>query len=73
MVKIPEKKKYASTREALLDRIEVFLGKNPHCSETLFGWYAVQDSSLVARLRDGKDVTTAKLDAILKFIANPIH
>lgn len=35
---------------------------------TSFGWKTIKDNSLVARLKAGGDVTTAKMDAILRYI-----
>lgn len=63
-------KKPESTREYLLMRIEDFLTKNPNVDAEAFGWAAIKDCSLVERLRAGGDVTTRKLDAIIRFMSN---
>ena len=56
----------------LLTQIDAFLDLNDMPGDgCLFGWYAMRDSSLVSRLREGKDVTTSKLDDILAFMQNP--
>lgn len=60
-----------STREWLLLQVEAFLKNNPHIDPESFGWRSVKDSSLVDRLRAGKDVTTRKLDMLIAYMANP--
>lgn len=60
-----------STREWLLLQVEAYLVKNPAVDAESFGWRSVRDSSLVSRLREGKDVTTRKLDALIAYMANP--
>ncbi len=67
MTKKPNPKP-TTTREAILERIEQFLVKNPSISPEGFGWAAIKDASLVERLRSGKDITTRKLDDILKYM-----
>lgn len=62
--------KPTSSREWLLKRIEAYLVQAQIDAET-FGWVAVRDSSLVGRLRAGKDVTTRKMDAIIAYMAKP--
>lgn len=57
-----------TTKTCLLTAIDEYLEAHPDMTAEGFGWYAVQDSSLVERLRKGKDVTTRKLDKILAFI-----
>jgi len=64
-------KKYTSTREWLLDKIEEYLERNPHLSESVFGYQAVKDWGVVERLRAGGDVSTRKLDAFIAYMANP--
>lgn len=63
-----ENKKYNSTRECLLDMVEEHLRDNPSVSAEGFGWRATGDTTLVKRLREGKDITTRKLDIILKYL-----
>lgn len=57
-----------TTKACLLIAIDEYLGARPEITEESFGWFAVQDSTLISRLRSGKDVTTRKLDKILAFI-----
>ena len=40
----------------------------PRVTAEAFGWAAIKDSKLVKRLRDGGDVTTGKLDAVIKYL-----
>jgi len=61
----------ASTIGWLLGQIEQFLTNNPTLTAENFGWRCCRDTSLVARLREGGDVTTRKMDAIIAFLANP--
>lgn len=61
-----------STREALLARIDQFLEDHPDISPNQFGAWSIGDSGLVDRLRKGGDVTTGKLDQILRYLMNPI-
>ncbi len=70
MAKTKEKKP-SSTREWLLQQVEAHLARNPGLDPESFGWRSVKDSSLVDRLRAGKDVTTRKLDALIAYMANP--
>jgi hypothetical protein len=70
MAKMKEKK-YSSTREWLLAKVEEFLVNNPHLDPESFGWKSVRDTSIVSRLRVGKDVTTRKLDMLIAYMANP--
>jgi hypothetical protein len=63
--------KPASTLEWLNGQVEAYLIKNPHVSPEGFGWASIRDSSLVGRLRAGKDVTTRKLDALVRYMSNP--
>lgn len=64
-------KKYSSSIEWLRDQVEEFLINNPEITAECFGWWAVQDTKLVGRLREGADVTTRKMDRIIAFLANP--
>ncbi len=64
-------KKFASTLEWLVDRINSFLKMNKGLTEASFGWAAIKDTGLVERLRNGGDVTTRKLDALVRFMSNP--
>lgn len=57
-----------TTQTCLLAAVNEYLELHPEMTAESFGWYAVQDSSIVARLRKGGDVTTRKLDKILAFI-----
>lgn len=57
-----------TTQACLLTAVNEYLETHPEMTAESFGWYAIGDSSLVARLRSGKDVTTRKLDKILAFI-----
>ena len=60
---------YVSSRQKLLSIVEGFLAQHPEISDTQFGYKAVADTRTVGRLRDGGDITTAKMDAILAFIS----
>lgn len=60
-----------TTRGKLLELIEKHLAANPHITPEGFGWAAIKDSFLVTRLRNGGDITTGKLDAIIKYLSNP--
>lgn len=62
-------KKAKSTRAALLDMIEAYLAANPAVTPEAFGWSAIKDTRLVGRLREGGDCTTAKLDAIIRYLS----
>lgn len=53
----------------LLADIEMFLTENPELSAEGFGWRAIKETSLVKRLREGGDVSTRKMDAIIVFMA----
>jgi len=64
--------KPATTRGKLLELIDAFLAKNPRTTPEGFGWQAIGDSTLVLRLRNGGDVTTAKMDAVIRYMSNPI-
>lgn len=66
-----KEKKFATTREWLIYRIDEFLENNPHITAECFGWRAIQDTKLVGRLRAGSDVTTRKLDRIIAYMGNP--
>lgn len=59
----------ASTVGALLQMIEAYLAANPKVTPEAFGWAAIKDSYLVTRLRNGGDITTRKLDAIIKYLS----
>lgn len=61
-----------STRESVLARIDQFLADHSDIDAESFGYYAINDTSLVARLRNGGDITTRKLDLILNFLYNPV-
>ena len=51
----------------LVDLIDEFLTINAMENDgCVFGWYIMRDRSLVTRLRDGGDVTTRKLETILR-------
>lgn len=63
--------KFTSTLEWLLAQIEAYLKKNPHLTPAGFGWVAIRDTSVVERLRQGKDVTTRKFDALVRYMSNP--
>ena len=60
-----------STKAELLKKIDQFLETNKHVTDAGFGKLAVNDTNLVKRLRSGGDITTTKLDAILRFLINP--
>lgn len=66
-------KKFSSSIEWLLDQIEQFLKANASAGLTAegFGWKAIGDPSLVKRLRQGGDVTTRKMDKIIRYLENP--
>jgi hypothetical protein len=57
-----------NTRERLVTDVHVFVNETG-ISEDRFGRLAVKDGKLIARLRAGKDVTTANLDRIYAFMA----
>ncbi len=57
-----------NTRKFLCGEIKAFLADSGMPKST-FGQLAVGDKSLVARLVDGHDITTGKLDRIRIFIA----
>lgn len=60
------------TTQWLLGLIEAFLDLNDLDPDGCnFGWYVMQDRSLVTRLRDGGDVTITKMDDILAFMQKP--
>lgn len=63
----PIQKPPSSTREALLQKIEDYLARNPGMSAEGFGWATIKDTRLVGRLRDDGDISTRKLDAILLY------
>lgn len=63
-------KKQKTTRSAILAVIEKYLLTHAMEAEA-FGWAAAKDSKLVSRLRKGGDITTRKLDDILRFTMNP--
>lgn len=65
------KKQYTSSIEWLRDQVEEFLKNNPNITAECLGWWAVQDTKLVGRLREGADVTTRKMDKIIAFLADP--
>jgi len=67
--KPPVKEPATSTRKALLQMIESYLAANPKVTAEAFGWAAIKDSKLVARLRKDGDITTGKLDATLKYLS----
>ncbi len=56
-----------NTRTPLLDEIEAFLAVNG-MSETYFGKKAAGNSELVARLRNGGDVTTKTAERVRVWI-----
>jgi hypothetical protein len=60
--------KFRTTREWLIYQIDLWLAAHPGKSEETFGWLAINDTRLVGRLRDGGDITTRKLDAIIRFL-----
>lgn len=57
------------TREAILRECHVFVIEMG-ISESSFGRNAVNDGSLMARLRDGKDINTKKLDRLRAYMAH---
>ncbi len=65
-------KKFNSTIEWLLDKIESYLKKNAATglTDASFGWASIKDTGLVDRLRSGGDVTTRKLDALIRYMSN---
>lgn len=70
---MPTEKKHipTSTLEFLNIKIEQFLAQNPHIPAPTFGKVSAGDTNLVRRLRDGCDVSTRKLDAILRYMSDP--
>ena len=63
--------KFKTTRDWLIAQIEGFLKNNPTYTEQSFGWAALRDTSILKRLKNGGDITTRKLDAIIAFMTNP--
>jgi hypothetical protein len=67
-----------TTRSVLLEKIEAFLCATSDYGQALpnkrewlernFGWKVIGDVKLIDRLRTGGDITTRKLDKILKHI-----
>ena len=57
-----------TTRAQILTEIEDFL-KDTGTSTDALGKHVVQDGRLVARLRDGKDITTGTLDQIRAYMS----
>ncbi len=60
-----------TTRGTLLVMVEQHLdaaGINTDEGAAGFGWAAIKDSRLVDRLRNGGDITTAKLDDVVKYL-----
>lgn len=49
--------------------IEAYLAANPKVTPEGFGWAAIRDSYLVTRLREGGDITTKKLDAVIAYLS----
>jgi hypothetical protein len=71
---MPTEEKYASsTTKKLVSVIDAFLKKNATVTEEHFGWMTIRDTKLVSRLRGGGDITTRKLDIILRFLAKPTY
>jgi hypothetical protein len=62
---------FNSTIEAVLARVDIYLELHPEIDEGSFGWYACGDSALIPRLRKGGDITTKRLDMIMKFLSSP--
>lgn len=58
-----------NARDELLGEIEAFLQRN-ELPATTFGRCAVNDMSLVRRLREGSDVRTATADRLRKFMSD---
>ena len=67
----PAVKAPGSTLEWLRGRVEAYLAQNPHITLACFGRASVGDTGLVERLRNGGDVTTRKLDALIKYMGTP--
>ncbi len=67
---LPPKSKTPS-RDKMLEMIEAFLAANPKITPESFGWRAIKNAHVVARLRGGGDITTGKMDAILSYLLNP--
>lgn len=57
-----------TTQAYLLITVNKYLEEHPDITAESFGWLSIGESSLVKRLRQGKDVTTKTLDLILAFI-----
>jgi hypothetical protein len=57
------------TREQILRECHVFV-REMGISESSFGRNAVNDGSLIARLRAGKDINTKKLDRLRTYMAH---
>lgn len=56
----------------LLEQIELFLDLNDMEPDGCqFGYYIMNDRTLVSRIRDGGDVTTKNMECILTFMQTP--
>lgn len=64
-----------SLRDTLMTEIQTYLERpGVHLAETTFGRLAANDSMLLRRLRDGREITIGKVDDIRAFIAaNPTY
>ena len=67
------KKQYSSSIEWLLAQIDSYLSENQDVTPECFGWRAMRDTKLVDRLRNGGDITTRKMDKVIRYLANPNH
>jgi hypothetical protein len=65
--------KYSSSAQWLLHQVESYLAENPDVTAEGFGWRAIKDPRLVSRLRTGGDITTGKMDQVIRYLANPTN
>lgn len=57
--------------ETLVKAIDHFKRYNSGLSDEGLGWKAIQDSTVVTRLRNGGDVTTKKYEDLFDFLISP--
>lgn len=55
----------------LVAAIDNFKEYNSGLTDEGLGWKAIQDSTVVTRLRNGGDVTTYKYEKLLEFLVAP--
>lgn len=63
---------FESTIENVLYDLEQFCKANPYVTEEQVGWFCLKQRNLMERLRGGGDITTRKLDKVLRWLKNPV-